>query len=164
MDQLHLTVLDARIITAALIFHWTPTLCWMKTTPIHDDERLELIRSHPGKDAVEPGPVPDDRTATHAASTEALRASKPTSPSAMTSIRQRTILEVMTLDRPGLLARIGRIFMEHGVNPAKRPYCHPGRARGRRILHYRPQATTDFRFGYLQSTGRRTCAQLDQLN
>lgn len=29
---------------------------------------------------------------------------------------QRTMIEVITLDRPGLLARIGRIFMEHGVN------------------------------------------------
>ena len=30
--------------------------------------------------------------------------------------KQQTILEVVTLDRPGLLARIGLIFMEHGVN------------------------------------------------
>ena len=30
--------------------------------------------------------------------------------------RQQTVLEVITLDRPGLLARIGLIFMEHGVN------------------------------------------------
>jgi [protein-PII] uridylyltransferase len=28
---------------------------------------------------------------------------------------QRTIVEVITLDRPGLLARIGRLFMESGV-------------------------------------------------
>ena len=31
-------------------------------------------------------------------------------------VNQRTIVEVMTLDRPGLLARIGRIFMEAGVD------------------------------------------------
>ena len=31
-------------------------------------------------------------------------------------VHQRTVVEVITLDRPGLLARVGRIFMEHGVN------------------------------------------------
>ena len=32
---------------------------------------------------------------------------------------RETILEILTMDRPGLLARIGRIFLDHGVQPQK---------------------------------------------
>jgi [protein-PII] uridylyltransferase len=115
MDQLHLTVMDARIITARTHFSLdTYIVLDENNLPIHDDERLELIRRTLVHTLSNPDRFPEivrrrmPRQLKHFDVKTAVTISNDLA-------NQRTILEVMTLDRPGLLARIGRIFMETGV-------------------------------------------------
>jgi [protein-PII] uridylyltransferase len=115
MDQLHLTVLDARIITARTHFSLdTYIVLDENNLPILDDGRLALIRHTLIQTLSNPDRFPEvvqrrmPRQLKHFDIKTNVTISHDT-------INQRTILEVMTLDRPGLLARIGRIFMESGV-------------------------------------------------
>lgn len=116
LDQLHLTVLDARIITAESRYSLdTYIVLDENSTPITDPARLEHIReglvrtlSHPEQfPAIVQKRLP--RELKHfSVKTEVSISNDLT--------RQQTVLEIITLDRPGLLARIGLIFMQHGVS------------------------------------------------
>ncbi|MFP5430284.1 MAG: [protein-PII] uridylyltransferase [Gammaproteobacteria bacterium] len=115
MDQLHLTVMDARIITARTHFSLdTYIVLDEHNEPINDDSRLDYIRETLTQTLSNPARFPEvvqrrmPRQLKHFDIKTTVTISNDI-------INQRTILEVMTLDRPGLLARIGRIFMETGV-------------------------------------------------
>lgn len=115
MDQLHLTVLDARIITARTHFSLdTYIVLDEHNAPIHDESRLNFIRETLEHTLSHPDRFPEvvqrrmPRQLKHFDIKTTVTISNDI-------VNQRTILEVMTLDRPGLLARIGRIFMETGV-------------------------------------------------
>lgn len=115
MDQLHLTVMDARIITARTHFSLdTYIVLDEHNAPIHDEVRLNLIRETLEQTLSNPDRFPEvvqrrmPRQLKHFDIKTTVTISNDI-------VNQRTILEVMTLDRPGLLARIGRIFMETGV-------------------------------------------------
>lgn len=115
MDQLHLTVLDARIITARTHFSLdTYIVLDENNLPINDAGRLELIHDTLVQTLSNPDRFPEvvqrrmPRQLKHFEVKTAVTISNDIT-------NQRTILEVMTLDRPGLLARIGRIFMDTGV-------------------------------------------------
>ncbi|MBP8852328.1 MAG: ACT domain-containing protein, partial [Moraxellaceae bacterium] len=115
MDQLHLTVLDARIITASSHFSLdTYIVLDVNNQPIHDEERLRFIRETLEQTLANPDNFPEvvqrrmPRQLKHFDIKTTVTISNDI-------VNQHTILDVMTLDRPGLLARIGRIFMEAGV-------------------------------------------------
>jgi [protein-PII] uridylyltransferase len=116
LDHLHLTVLDARIITAENRYSLdTYIVLDEDNTQISDPERLEHIRSQLEKALSHPDQFPTivqkrlPRQLKHFSVKTTVNISNDIQ-------RQQTVLEVITLDRPGLLARIGLIFMEHGVN------------------------------------------------
>ncbi len=115
LDQQHLTVLDARIITATSQFSLdTYIVLDEDNTPITDNDRLDVIR----ESLVHALSHPDDfPTVVQKRLPRALKHfSVKTEVNISNDIaKQQTSLEVITLDRPGLLARIGLIFMEHGV-------------------------------------------------
>lgn len=116
MDQLHLTVLDARIITAKTHFSLDTYIVLDENgAPIHDERRLGIIHDTLMQTLSNPDRFPEivqrrmPRQLKHFDVKTAVTISNDI-------VNQRTIVEVMTLDRPGLLARIGRIFMEAGVD------------------------------------------------
>lgn len=116
LDQQHLTVLDARIITATSHFSLdTYIVLDEDNTPITDSHRLDTIRDSLIKALSHPEQFPTivqkrlPRQLKHFNVKTEVNISNDIT-------KQQTVLEVMTLDRPGLLARIGLIFMEHGVN------------------------------------------------
>ncbi|MGH8493469.1 MAG: [protein-PII] uridylyltransferase [Moraxellaceae bacterium] len=115
LDQLHLTVLDARIITAQNRFSLDTYFALDENgESIQDPSRLEYIRETLVRTLSHPDEFPDivkrrmPRQLKHFdVKTQVMISNDLTN--------QRTIVEVITLDRPGLLARIGRLFMESGV-------------------------------------------------
>ncbi len=116
LDQLHLTVVDARIMTASSNFSLdTYIVLDENSVRIADAGRLELIRDTLVRTLSQPDQFPSvvqrrmPRQLKHFDVRTEVTISNDI-------INQRTAVEVITLDRPGLLARIGRIFMEHGVN------------------------------------------------
>jgi len=116
LDQQHLTVLDARIITATSHFSLdTYIVLDEDNTPITDTQRLETIRDSLVKALSHPEQFPIivqkrlPRALKHFHVKTEVNISNDIA-------KQQTSLEVITLDRPGLLARIGLIFMEHGVS------------------------------------------------
>jgi [protein-PII] uridylyltransferase len=116
LDQQHLTVLDARIITATSHFSLdTYIVLDEDNTPITDNYRLESIRQSLIKALSNPEHFP---TIVQKRLPRALKHFKvKTEVNISNDIsKQQTSLEIITLDRPGLLARIGLIFMEHGVS------------------------------------------------
>ena len=116
LDQQHLTVLDARIITATSHFSLdTYIVLDEDNTPITDSHRLESIRQSLIRALSNPEHFP---TIVQKRLPRALKHFKvKTEVNISNDIsKQQTSLEIITLDRPGLLARIGLIFMEHGVS------------------------------------------------
>jgi len=116
LDQLHLTVLDARVITAGTHFSLDTYIVLDENgAPIHDARRLGIIRDTLVQTLSNPDRFPEivqrrmPRQLKHFDVKTNVTISNDI-------VNQRTILEVITLDRPGLLARIGRIFMEAGVD------------------------------------------------
>lgn len=116
LDQLQLTVLDARIITSPSRFSLdTYFVLDENNEPIKDLRRLDQIRSTLIVTLSHPDRFPEivsrrmPRQLKHFSVKTDVTISNDI-------INQRTVVEIITLDRPGLLARIGRIFMEHGVN------------------------------------------------
>jgi len=116
LDQLHLTVMDARIITSNDGFSLDTYIVLDENGDrIADSARIAHIGQELRQSLARPDQFPvlvkrrlprqlkhfDVRTQVNLSND---------------LVHQRTIVEVVTLDRPGLLARIGRIFMEHGVN------------------------------------------------
>ncbi|PTQ89717.1 [protein-PII] uridylyltransferase [Agitococcus lubricus] len=116
LDQQHLTVLDARIITATSKFSLdTYIVLDEQNTPISDQYRLESIRQSLVKALSHPEQFPT--IAQKRLPRELKHFSVKTEVNISNDIsKQQTSLEIITLDRPGLLARIGVIFMEHGVS------------------------------------------------
>ena len=116
LDQLHLTVLDARIITSKTSFSLdTYIVLDENNVPIQDYGRLDKIRVTLQHTLADPSHFPDivQRRLPRQLKHFDLRTTVNISNDI---VNQRTVVEVITLDRPGVLARIGRIFMEHGVN------------------------------------------------
>lgn len=116
LDQLHLTVMDARIITSNNGFSLDTYIVLDENGDrIADSSRLAHIGNELRQSLAQPDQFPvlvqrrlprqlkhfDVRTQVNLSND---------------LVHQRTVVEVITLDRPGLLARVGRIFMEHGVN------------------------------------------------
>jgi len=116
LDQLHLTVMDARIITSNNGFSLDTYIVLDENGDrIADSARLAHIGNELRQSLARPDQFPvlvqrrlprqlkhfDVRTQVNLSND---------------LVHQRTVVEVITLDRPGLLARVGRIFMEHGVN------------------------------------------------
>lgn len=115
LDQLHLTVMDARIITAQSHFSLDSYIVLDENgESIHDQDRLEFIRSNLVHTLSSPDSFPElvqrriPRQLRHFDVETQVTISQDTA-------NQRTIVELITLDRPGLLARIGRLFMDCGV-------------------------------------------------
>ncbi len=115
LDQMHLSVVDARIITST-DRHSLDTYIVLDENNEHikDAARLEKIRLSLAEALAQPDLYPDivsrrmPRQLRHFPVATSVTLSNDLS-------NQHTIVEIITLDRPGLLARIGRIFMEHGV-------------------------------------------------
>jgi [protein-PII] uridylyltransferase len=115
LDQLHLTVLDARIITASSRFSLdTYFVLDENGESIQNGERMEYIRETLIRTLSDPDTFPEivkrrmPRQLKHFDVKTQVMISNDIA-------NQYTIVEVITLDRPGLLARIGRLFMESGV-------------------------------------------------
>lgn len=116
LDQLHLTVLDARIITAQSRFSLDSYIVLDENgESITDAGRLEHIRETLVRTLSNPDEFPDivkrrmPRQLRHFDVKTQVHISQDLA-------NGRTIVELITLDRPGLLARIGRLFMEQGVS------------------------------------------------
>lgn len=115
LDQLHLTVMDARIITASSRYSLDTYIVLDENgEPLNDAQRLEHIRDTLVRTLSNPDRFPEivqrrmPRQLKHFDVKTQVTISNDIA-------NQRTIVEVITLDRPGLLARIGRLFMEAGV-------------------------------------------------
>ncbi len=115
LDQLNLSVLDARIITAKSRFSLdTYFVLDENGAAIHDSARLEHIRQALTHALSNPDNFPEivqrrmPRQLKHFDVKTQVTISNDIA-------NQHTIVEIITLDRPGLLARIGRMFMESGV-------------------------------------------------
>lgn len=116
LDQQHVSILDARIITASNSYSLdTYIVLDENNTPITDEARLDALKQELTHALSQPDLFPN---IVHKRMPRQLKHFKVnTEINISTDIhKQQTILEVVTLDRPGLLARIGLIFMEHGVN------------------------------------------------
>jgi len=120
MDQLNLNIQDARII---LTDHGrtlnTYTVLTDDNQPLSENpEYLAHIQQHLTEELDDPEDYP-----------EIIQRRVPrqlklfTTPTRMTisndPVSQQTVLEIITPDRPGLLARIGRIFVEFGISVRK---------------------------------------------
>ncbi len=115
LDQLHLSVVDARIITSNDRFSLDTYIVLDENNEhIKDSARLERIRLSLIETLAQPDLFPDivsrrmPRQLRHFPVATSVTLSNDLN-------NQHTIVEIITLDRPGLLARIGRIFMEHEV-------------------------------------------------
>lgn len=115
LDQLHLTVMDARIITASSRFSLDTYIVLDENgDPLNDEQRLDHIRNTLIRTLSHPDSFPEivqrrmPRQLKHFDVKTQVTISNDIA-------NQRTIVEVITLDRPGLLARVGRLFMEAGV-------------------------------------------------
>lgn len=116
LSQLHLTIADAKIITSKSNLSLDSYVIMEENgNPIEDQERLDQIRAKLLETLSDPEHFPDvvNRRMPRALKhfdipTEVLISNDET--------HQNTVVEITTLDRPGLLAEIGLIFLEHGVN------------------------------------------------
>lgn len=116
LDQLHLTVMDARIITSTSHFSLDTYIVLDENgARIADSHRLTHIGNKLRQSLANPDQFPAivDRRMPRQLKHFDVRTEVNLSNDL---VHQRTVVEIITLDRPGLLARIGRIFMEHGVN------------------------------------------------
>ncbi|MCG8314259.1 MAG: [protein-PII] uridylyltransferase [Pseudomonadales bacterium] len=116
LSQLHLTIADAKIITSTTNFSLDSYVVMEENgNPIDNQERLNQIKAKLIETLSDPEHFPD------IVNRRMPRALKhfdiPTEVTvAHSKDNNNTVIEVTTLDRPGLLAEIGRIFLEHGVN------------------------------------------------
>lgn len=116
LDQLGLTIVDARIITSADGFTLdTYIVLDEQGTPIGEDwPRIDAIRSGLTETLADPSRYPDilqrrmpRRNQHFNVPTQVVISND--------IINDRTAVDIQTLDRPGLLARIGRIFAEFNL-------------------------------------------------
>lgn len=117
LDQLHLSVQDARIIVSddghALN---TYTVLTEENLPLPENpEYMNTVKTRLIEELDDPADYPDivqrrvPRQLKAFATRTVVQISNDTH-------QQQTLLEVVTADRPGLLARIGRIFVDLGIN------------------------------------------------
>ena len=116
LDQLNLTVMDARIITSTSRYSLDSYVVLDENgQPINDPVRLKHLGAHLREALAEPDEFPTlvqrrlPRQLKHFDVRTDVRLSNDLA-------NQHTVVEIVALDRPGLLAHIGRIFMEHKVN------------------------------------------------
>ncbi len=116
LDQLNLTVMDARVITSTSRYSLDSYVVLDENgQPINDPVRLKHLGAHLREALAEPDEFPTlvqrrlPRQLKHFDVRTDVRLSNDLA-------NQRTVVEIIALDRPGLLAHIGRIFMEHKVN------------------------------------------------
>lgn len=116
LDQQYVNILDARIITASNFYSLdTYIILDENNIPITDEARLAYLSEQLKHALSQPDLFPN--IVQKRMPRELKHFKVKTEINISTDIhKQQTILEVITLDRPGLLARIGLIFMEHGVN------------------------------------------------
>ncbi|QEW07714.1 [protein-PII] uridylyltransferase [Nitrincola iocasae] len=120
LDQLHLNVVDARIIpTDNGRTLNTYTVLTEDNQPLSDDPAyLQSIQQHLTEELDDPDDFPEiiQRRVPRVLKLFTIPTSVNLSndPSS-----QQTVLEVMTSDRPGLLARLGRIFVEFDISVRK---------------------------------------------
>lgn len=115
LDQLSLTVLDARIITSASQFSLdTYIVLDQSGERITERERLNYIVNELRHSLADPDNFPD---IVHRRLPRQLKHFEIRTEVSLSNdiTNQRTAVEIITLDRPGLLARIGRIFMDENL-------------------------------------------------
>ena len=127
LDQLHLSVQDARIIVSAngyALNNYTVLTEDDQALP-NDPAYLEKIRRRLIEELDDPEDYPDivqrrvpRQLKAFATKTRVLISNDPN--------LQQTVLEVISADRPGLLARIGRIFVEFGITLRKAKIANVG--------------------------------------
>ena len=116
LSQLHLTIADAKIITSKSNLSLDSYVIMEENgNPIEDQERLDQIKAKLTETLSDPEHFPD------VVNRRMPRALKHFDIPTQVSIsndetHDNTVVEITTLDRPGLLAEIGKIFLEHGVN------------------------------------------------
>lgn len=116
LDQLNLTIMDARIITSADGFSLDSYIVLDEHgTPIGNDRpRLDAIRETLTEALSDPGSFGDivqrrmPRRHRHFKVPTRVIISNDI-------VNDHTVVDILTLDRPGLLARVGRLFMEFGL-------------------------------------------------
>lgn len=116
LDQLRLTIVDARIITSASNFSLdTYFVLEENGEPIgNDPSRISQIHDSLVNALLDSSRFPD--IVQRRIPRQLKSFTVPTQVNlGLDDAHQRNVLELTTLDRPGLLARIGRIFMENGV-------------------------------------------------
>ena len=116
LDQLNLNIQDARIMTSEKEHNAVDTYIVLDENdqPIEEPHRLEHIR----QTLIQALSDPDNYTTIIQRRTpRALKQFQVETQVAMSNdpIMQRTVLEVIAADRPGLLARMGAIFAEFGT-------------------------------------------------
>ena len=116
LSQLHLTIADAKIITSKSNLSLDSYVIMEENgNPIEDQERLDQIRDKLIETLSDPEHFPD---VVNRRMPRALKHFDIPTEVAISNdeTHQNTVVELTTLDRPGLLAEIGKIFLEHGVN------------------------------------------------
>ncbi|MGB8712097.1 MAG: [protein-PII] uridylyltransferase [Onishia taeanensis] len=115
MEQLGLSIHDARIATSSS--DWTLNTFIVLDEdgqPIRDRERLETMRRHLVEELDDPDDYP--QIVTRHTPRQLKHFKVPTRVVIeQDPANERTMLELTAPDRPGLLARVGRIFMEQGI-------------------------------------------------
>ncbi len=115
LSQLNLTIADAKIITSSSRFTLDTYIIMEENgSSVEDDDRLEQITQKLRDTLSDPTRFPE---VVHKRLPRALKHFKVATEITVSNDLQHrcTVMEVITLDRPGLLAEIGRIFMEAGV-------------------------------------------------
>ena len=127
LDQLHLSVQDARIIVSDNGYALNNyTVLTEDNQPLSDNpEYLMNIRQRLVEELDDPEDYPDivqrrvpRQLQAFATKTRVLISNDPN--------LQQTVLEVITADRPGLLARIGHLFVEFGITLRKAKIANVG--------------------------------------
>ncbi|MBV1788806.1 [protein-PII] uridylyltransferase [Marinobacterium sp. D7] len=127
LDQLHLSVQDARIIVSDNGYALNNyTVLTEDNLPLSDNpDYLNTVRQRLIEELSHPEDYPDivqrrvpRQLKAFATKTRVLISNDPT--------LQQTVLEVITADRPGLLARIGQIFVEFGITLRKAKIANVG--------------------------------------
>ncbi len=116
MDQLGLTIMDARIITSADGFSLDTYIVLDENgTPIGEDwPRIEAIRASLTDTLRDPENFPEILQRRMPRRHKHFQV--PTEVTISNDIAQdRTIIDLQTLDRPGLLARVGQLFAEYNI-------------------------------------------------
>ncbi|MBF7053718.1 [protein-PII] uridylyltransferase [Halomonas sp. KAO] len=115
LDQLGLSIHDARIATSSN--DWTLNTFIVlddQGRPIRDPVRLEEIRAHLVEELDDPDDYP--QIVTRHTPRQLRHFKVPTQVTIeQDPANERTLLELIAPDRPGLLARVGRIFMEQDI-------------------------------------------------